>query len=133
MSQQNVELVRKSFRAFNGGGVEALLPFVAPDGRWYAAAEWVEELVYVGHDGMRQLSNAWTENFDDWAWEIQDIRDLGTRVLVLAEMTGETKDTGVSIRQPVGIIYSHFREGTYGEFRYFLTWQEAIEAAGLRE
>lgn len=133
MSRENVELVRKSFRAYNAGGVEDLLPFVAADARWHAAAEWVEELVYRGHEGIRRLSEAWTENYDDWAWEIHDIRDLGARVLVLTEMSGQAKDSGVSIRQPVGIIYSNFREGKIGDLRYFLTWQEALGAAALSE
>lgn len=43
MSRENVELVRKSFRAYNAGGIEDLLPFIASDARWHAAAEWVEE------------------------------------------------------------------------------------------
>lgn len=90
-------------------------------------------VVYRGHDGIRRLSQAWTDNYDDWAWEIHEIRDLGARVLVLAEMSGQAKDSGVSIHQPVGIIYSNFRKGKIGDLRYFLTWQEALDAAALSE
>jgi ketosteroid isomerase-like protein len=133
MSQENVELMRKSFEAFSVGGVEALLPFCAPDVVWYSAAEWVEDPVYRGHDGVRKLTAAFTDNFDDWGWEVHEIRDVGTQVVTLVEMIGRIKDSGVPIRQPFGLVSSDFRDDTCGETRFFTTWQQALEAAGLRE
>ena len=133
MSQDNVELVQRAFDAFSVGGVEAALPFYSRDVVMYSVPEWPEDPLYRGHDGARKLTGAWTDNFDEWGWEVHELRDVGTGVVALVEMTGGIKDSGVPIRQPVGIVCSDFRDGTVGEFRFFLTWQAALEAVGLAE
>jgi ketosteroid isomerase-like protein len=133
MPRANVEIVRKSFEAFRVGGIEGLLPFLPPDVVWYSVPEWVEDPLYRGHDGARKLIAAFTENFDDWAWEVPEVRDAGERVAVLAEMTGRIKDSCATVRQRIGIVNSDFRDGKAGETRFFLSWQEALEAAGLTE
>jgi len=79
MSHEDVELVRSAIETLNAGGIEAVLPFYPPDVVMYAIAEWVEDPVYRGHDGVRRLTAAWTENFDDFTWEIHEIRDVQGR------------------------------------------------------
>jgi ketosteroid isomerase-like protein len=133
MSQENVEIVRRAFDAFSVGGIEALLPFYPPDVVWYSVAEWLEDPIYRGHDGTRRLTATWTDNFDDWAWEVHEIRAVGTRVVALAEMTGRTKDSGVPIHQPIGIVSSDFRDGMIGQVRFFTSWPEALKAVALAE
>jgi ketosteroid isomerase-like protein len=133
MSEENVEIVRKAFDGFSVGGIEALLAFYSPDVVMYSVAEWPEDPVYRGHDGARKLTAAWTDNFDEWGWEVHEIRPEGTRVVAFAEMTGRIKGTDVPIRQPIGIVSSDFREGMMCEVRFFLTWHEALEAVGLAE
>jgi hypothetical protein len=41
--------------------------------------------------------------------------------------------TGALIHQPFGWISSDFREGRIAEMRFFLSREEALEAAGPRE
>jgi len=62
-----------------------------------------------------------------------EFREVGESVLTLGETAGRIKTSGVPIRQPLGVVYSDFRDGQFGEIRYFLTWQQALEAVGLRE
>jgi ketosteroid isomerase-like protein len=133
MSQENVELVRQGFQAFAAGGVEEALAFFAPNVVLYAFPEWPGPSEYHGHDGVRALMGEWTENFDDFAMEVHEVREVGDTVLVLAETVGRIKASGLPIRQPFGAIYWDFRDGQIGETRNFLTWREALEAAGLSE
>jgi ketosteroid isomerase-like protein len=130
MSHENVELVRKAFEAFKSGGMEAVLPFYAPNVVCYPISEWLEDPVYRGHEGALRLT-AWTDNFDDVAFEAHEIRDVHEHVVVLAELTGRIKESGVAIRQAFGVVYSDFRDGMTGEVRYFTSWQQALEAVGL--
>src|SRR5882762_4256773 len=67
---------------------------------------------------------AFTENFDDCGWEIPEIRDAGERVVVLTEMTGRNKGSGIPVRQRIGIVNSDFRDGMAGESHLFLAWEE---------
>jgi ketosteroid isomerase-like protein len=133
MSQENVEIVQRAFEAFNQRGSEAAMAFFAPDVVSYPFREWPGASEYRGHDGMRALLAEWTENFDDFELEVGEIRQVGDRVLVLAETVGRIKGSRVPIRQPFGALYWGFRNGQIGETRNFLTWREALEAAGLSE
>ena len=133
MSDENVEIVRKAFEALAARGVEAGLEFVAPDGLWYTSPEWVEASEYRGHDGMRFLFSVWTDNFDDWTIDLSELLDAGDSVVALIEHGGTIKGTDVPVHQPMGIVYSNFRQGQFGEAHFFQTWREAREAAGLSE
>jgi ketosteroid isomerase-like protein len=134
MSQENVEIVRKSIEAWNAGGLDSLLAFVPEDVVWYPFPEWPDGAeVRSGHDGVRELMDAWTDSFDEWTTAALELRDLGDRVLVLGEIAGRIKGTSVPIRQPLGYVCSDFRSGQMGEAHFFLTWKEALEAVGLSE
>jgi ketosteroid isomerase-like protein len=128
VSQENVELVRRSFEAHRAGGIEASLAFYADDLIWEAAPGWVEDRIYRGHDGVRKLDAIFLESFEDYVLELHELRAVGDRVLALFEATGSIKDSGAPIRQPIGIVLSGFRDGKIGEVRSFFGWQEARDA-----
>jgi ketosteroid isomerase-like protein len=131
MSEPNVEIVRKSFEAHRAGGIEASLRFYAPDFVWDAGPEWLEDRIYRGHDGARRLDSVFIESFDDYALAVHEIRAIGKRVLALYEVTGRIKDSGLLIRQQIGLVLSDFHDGMIGEVRSFFSWREALEAVGL--
>jgi ketosteroid isomerase-like protein len=133
VSEDNVELVRRSFEAHREGGIEASLAFYASDFAWDAGPDWLEDRIYQGHDGARRLDAIFTENFDGYALTVHDIRAAGDRVVALYEASGRMKASGVPIRQPVGIVLSDFRDGTIGKVRSYFSWAEALKAAGLEE
>jgi ketosteroid isomerase-like protein len=134
MSQANVEIVRRAFEAYNAGGVEAVLPFYAADVILYTPRiTSSEDSVYCGHDGARRMETAFADYFDEFAWEIHEIRDARERVLVRATMTGRIKDSDAPIRQRAAAIVSDFRDGLIGEIRFFTTWQQALAAVGLEK
>ena len=115
------------------GGIEAALAFYAPDFAWYTGPGWVEDDVYRGHDGARRLDAVFFGNFEDYALELHEIRAVGERVLALYAAIGRIKGSGATVRQPVGMVVSNFREGAIGEVRSFFSWKEAREAVGLAE
>ncbi len=133
MSQENITLVRGAFRTFNTKGIDAALSFFARDFVWYPTDRWVDGSAYRGHDGMRSLTAAFTENFDDLRFEVGDVRDARDRVVALIRMTGRIKGSESPISQPIGLVVSEFRSGTFAEVRAFASWDEALRAAGLTD
>ena len=113
--------------------MEAILTCFAPDAVHYSFPEWAGQAAYRGPDGLLALLAEWTDNFDDFEFDVREFREAGDRVVMLGEMVGRIKGSGVPIRQPFGAAYSDFREGQIGEARNFLTWREALEAVGLSE
>jgi hypothetical protein len=80
---------------------------------------------------MRRLAAAFSENFDDFRYEVHDIRDAQDRVVVLTDMIGRIKQSGAEVSQRLGFVVSDFRAETFGEVRAFESWQVAVRAAGL--
>ena len=132
MSEENVELTKRAYAAFATGGVEATLPYFAPDAVFHPFPEWPGDTEYRGHEGFRALFAEWTESFDGFEMPVHEFREVGERVLTLGETAGRIKASGVPIRQPLGVVLN-FRDGMIGGFVSFLTWREALEAAGLSE
>jgi hypothetical protein len=90
--------------------------------------------VFHGHDGFRRLAAIWSENNNDAALRVHDVRDMRDRVVVLAEFIGRTRDGGGPVHQIFGVVNSDRRaDGRFGEVRFYLSWQQAREAVGLTE
>jgi hypothetical protein len=95
--------------------------------------EWVGPKAYIGHEGFRRLSEEWTETFESYSWEVEQITDAGDQVVALIYHRGQIKGTDVPLRQPIGAVWGDFRVGGPAEARFLLSWDEALEAAGLSE
>ena len=108
MSEENVEIVERAFAAFAAGGVEACLPSFSPDLVVYPFPEWPRQGVYRGHDGLREVLAEWMDNFDDFGFHVDELREVGDSVLMLGETVGRIKGSAVPIRQPLGAVFPTF-------------------------
>ena len=72
------------------------------------------------------------QSWESFRFEGTDFRDLGDRVLVLGNVSGRGRLSGVDVDDRWGWIVE-FREGTAASVRGFLDQREALEAAGLSE
>jgi ketosteroid isomerase-like protein len=132
MSQENVELVRRGYTAFARDGVEGVLPFFTEDAVIVSIPEWPDDPEYHGHDGVRKLFRQWAENFDDFGFDVRELRGVGGKVVSLHELTGRTKGSAVPMRMRIGAVFSEFRDGRIARQDLFSSWEGALEAAGLR-
>jgi len=132
MSQENVEIVRRAFDAFAEEGVDGVIPFAAADAVIYSMPEWPDDAEYYGPEGLRKLSDQWVENFDEFGFDVHDVRDAGDSVVALLTMTGRIKGAGAPMTAPIGAVYE-LTDGLFASTRYFSRWQAALEAAGLSD
>ena len=76
----------------------------------------------------------WNEAFTEYEMELSETREAGDRVVALVVQRGITKEAGVPVSPRIGAVYSDFRpNGHIGEVRFFPTWEETLEAAGLQK
>ncbi len=94
---------------------------------------WPDDAEYHGPDGFRKLAGQWAENFDDFGFEVCDIRDAGESVVALLDMTGRIRGSRTSVNAQIGAVFSEFSDGLFACSRYFSTWQGALGAAGLAD
>jgi ketosteroid isomerase-like protein len=132
MSQENVEIVRRGYAAFAEKGVEGVIPFFTDDAVIYSIPEWPDDPEYHGHDGLRKLTRQWTENFDDFGFDLHELRDGGDAVVALHELTGETKGSAIPMKMQIGAVFSGFRDGRIARQDLFSTWEAASKPPGCR-
>jgi ketosteroid isomerase-like protein len=95
MAIDNAEIVRRGYRAFQEGGVEAILQFVDPEIEWHMSAAFTHEpRVFQGHDGVREVFRFFNERIEDLAADPHEFIEAGERVVVPVRMHGRLRDTG---------------------------------------
>jgi ketosteroid isomerase-like protein len=80
MSQENVEIMRRVNEALDAKDMEALLAAHHPNVEIVVLRSEIEG-PYRGHEGLRRMATEALEA--DWKIRIDEIRDCGSRVLVL--------------------------------------------------
>jgi ketosteroid isomerase-like protein len=133
MSQENVEIVRRNYEAFDRREFDLALEGWDEDGEFMPAmAGAVEAKVYRGHAGLRRYFVELFESFSDVRLDDREYRDLGDRVVALYRLRVRGRDSGIAIDQPGGALYE-FRGGKIVSGRSYLSASEALEAAGVSE
>ncbi len=134
MSQENVEIVRRAFEAFNRGGVEAV-PW-SPEFVWDASPTGIPGLgVYRGPDEIKAFfEEDWFEvfPFEGWELEAEELIDHGGQVIVKCCQRGRGAGSGAAVEIHFAQVYA-FRNGQPVRATNYMTYDEALEAAGLRE
>ena len=89
MSQENVEIVRRYFAAYDSGALDAIAEFWHPDIEWRAVEGYIDDVgVIRGPDGMRQYYGQWEETFDAIRPEIEELIEAGDQVVAVLRGVG---------------------------------------------
>ena len=104
MSQANVEIVRSMYEAFNGGDPHGALAHFHPEVVLDATARPDGEIVH-GREGLGMTIGQWVTAFDDWREEIEEMRDLGSHVYVVATQRGRGKGSGIEVEDRYALLY----------------------------
>ena len=132
MSQENVELMRLGFQAFARRDIEAMDAFmrehVAPDAEFESV---MTGQVHKGTQGAKDMAADLWETLD-YVAAIEEIIDLGERVVAVLRVSGRGTRSGVSVSQNVAMVWI-FEDGRIVRGRSFTSRAEALQAAGLRE
>ena len=137
MSQENVEIARRSFEAFNRTfkeGTPDLYETLDPEVEWVPMSALLMRTSYHGHDGVRQ----WIEEMKrDWTtFEVRperfvDVGDEGVLVLGAWRAQGRKGEALLDIPQAAWLV--QYQKGLLVRLRTFTDRAEALEAAGLEE
>ena len=132
MSQQNVELVKRTLKAFEQGGLDASLRYYDPEVTWQEARDEPEAETYRGHDGLRALAEKWLMPFDDLRIEPQEFIDAGEAVVMPYRFRARERSSGTDVTAPEMWVF-WLRDGKINEVREYRHKAEALEALGLSE
>jgi ketosteroid isomerase-like protein len=132
MSQENVEIVRRSIDAFNAGGLAAAAEFAHPDLVFEEPPTQPGSITAHGVENARKTLSAFDDTWEEHRTEVEELRDLGgDDVLTLTVEHLRGRD-GVAFSQPCGSICT-LAEGKIIRLRPFWDRSDALDAAGLQE
>ena len=131
MSQENVEVMRRSYDAFNRRDLAAFL------GLMDAEVEAVSRLAameggYHGHDGIRRWWRNPLDAFPDFAVEIVDVRDPGDLTVATLRIHARGANSDTPIEDRIWLL-TRWQRGKCTRWCTYETEAEALEAVGLQE
>jgi ketosteroid isomerase-like protein len=129
MSQQNVELVRAVFGAFNRREIDAVL------GLWHDSISW-RTLFSVEADvlrGKQEIRAAWERQIEtlDVHIDLVELTPLdATRVLAVGKWRGRGSESGAPVEQTAVQVFT-VEDGRLRSVETYASRDEALGAAGL--
>jgi ketosteroid isomerase-like protein len=121
MSEENVEIVRRAYEAWNQGGAESAKRFWAEDYEFHDPPNFPDRRVVRGRDAVADHLKDQTSVLGDLKVTIVDVRG-----------TAHGAESGVDVPAEATHVFE-VAAGRLQCARMFLTWEEALEAAGLSE
>ena len=122
MSQENVEAFKRGVEANNRRDLEAALKEADPEIEWHPAlltSLEAEATVYRGHDGLREWSQKVDETFSEIHTEVEEIRDLGDRIVAIGRIRMRGEASGAETESPIAYLVE-FRNGKLIQARSYL-------------
>ena len=132
MSQENVEVVRRGYDAWNRGDMNAHLALYSSDARVYPLEDFADSQIRHGLQEIRRLFAELREPWERDEIEAKELVAAGDYVVADNLWRGVMKGTGDEVEMRVGIAFL-LRDGKVAEFRLYRSFDEALEAAGLSE
>ena len=133
MSEENIEIVRRSTDAYNRRDLDGILENWAPD----AVVDWtnsrgLEVAVVRGHEAIRAFMQRFLETFDEIRLELNDIVEVEDDLLVVENVAHVRGRDGIETQARSAWLIS-IQDGMQTSLTMYQTKQEALEAARLQE
>jgi uncharacterized protein len=134
MSEENVEIVRPAYTAFNDGDLDAALAAMDPDIEWNASD------VFFDQPRTYRRRRAWQDGFlrdlmqifETYRGEPERLLDAGDQVVAVVWVGGQGRRSGAEAMARVAHVFA-FRDDKVVTFTELRDVDEALEAVGLRE
>jgi ketosteroid isomerase-like protein len=132
MSEENVEIVRRSVEAFNKGGFEAMAEFAHPEVEFQEPPTQPAPRTARGQAAAAETFAAFDAAWEEHQSELKEIRELTDDEILVSSVEHFRGRDGLEISAPCWAIIT-FRDAKIVKFRPFWERTQALEAAGLPE
>ena len=133
MPEQNVEVVRRAFEAFNERDARALIRLCHPKVEFRSSLD-AEGALYQGPSGVAEyfadLADAFNE---EWRAAAEEFRVApNDSVVLIVRLIGSGRLSGVPIERRIAHVWQ-LRDGLLWRGHVYLDPREALEAMGLQD
>jgi ketosteroid isomerase-like protein len=114
--------------------IDALAPNVELDSTRIADVVPDVAGVYRGKEGVRTFWQGWLSSWSDLEWDIGDVRAEGDNVVMVVENQRQFgRHSGIETRVPTYAWMYSFRGDKIVRAVWYLSPEEAFQAAGIRD
>jgi uncharacterized protein len=127
-----LDIVRRHYDAFRAEDYETFFALYDPDVEVDLSRSGIPDGgIHRGHDGLREAWAKWRGAWDDYSFEVEELTEVGDRVLSLTRIRARSKGQGVGTEVRAADILT-VRDGLIVHFVNFLDRDDALREAGLR-
>jgi uncharacterized protein len=130
VSQDNIELARRGYEAFNRGDIEGFLEFIHPDVELDEGQDLPDRGIYQKHEGFLANMQAWSDVFEELRFEPEELIEVDDRLLVLVRVTGRGRGSGAEFDQRQAHVWT-IRDSKGIRLEFYADRNEAEKATGL--
>jgi ketosteroid isomerase-like protein len=130
LSEGNVELVRRVYRAVNDDDLPTFLALMHPEVELTTSGVYPDfHADYRGHTGAVDYWKAAREVWEAFSIEIGRCEPVGDHVVALVHQQVKGRN-GIIVEHDWGHLFS-FADGRIRQVRAYATWQAAVDAAAI--
>ena len=99
MSQENVEIVRRGFAAYDRGDIEGVLELWAPDAIWdWSNSRGFDAGVFRGHAEIRAFWQRFRAAFEEVRFELVDVLEVEDDLLIVENVAHVRGRDGIEVQ-----------------------------------
>jgi ketosteroid isomerase-like protein len=133
MSQENVDLIRRSILGWNERGAEALIEYLDPEVEFHAPRESMNPGVYHGPRGVRTYFDRLSKVMEDQRVASVDVIEVDDdRVIAVVKAFAKTSHFAGEVEMNWAWLIT-VQDGLATRVETFTDRAQALEAAGLSE
>jgi ketosteroid isomerase-like protein len=126
-----LDVVRRHYDAFHNEDWDAFFALYDPEVEIDLSRSGIPDGgIHHGHDGVREGWAKWRGAWDDYRFEVEELTELGDRVLSLTRIYARSKGHGVDTEVRSAEVIT-VRDGLIVHFVNFLDRDDALREAGL--
>ena len=133
MSQENVEIVRRGYEAFERRDIAAMLGDVHPNLVSHRAPPQPDAGTWNGPEGLLQAIAGWIEGFDEFAMTVTEVIDPNdTQVIVRVHQSAVGSQSRAPIEADFWLLHT-LSDQKIVRVDFYAREEQAFEAAGFRD
>jgi ketosteroid isomerase-like protein len=130
-----VEIVRRVYEAAARRDAATVFALYDPEveldpSRWLEGA--MGGGVFRGHEGLRSFFREWHEAWENVEYDFDELIAAGEQVISVVTRHGRGRSSRAEVARPGALVWT-LREGKVVRVVWFLSVEEALEAAGPSE